>query len=195
RRRCAAGVSPTPSASPSRRSPPGRADRRTTCSSSTPCSSSCCARSKIASRSSTRRCAPSPRARRCPRGRPPQHRCTSHSGGTTKRASSCVASPRLDALPFDGTRVQTLARLALLASALGEREVAGVLHAELAPYADDDVVIGAGVAWLGPVAPYLGVLALTMGRVDEAVARLEDALARSRRSAAPAQVAHVQAVL
>ncbi|HEY8517304.1 MAG TPA: tetratricopeptide repeat protein [Candidatus Binatia bacterium] len=106
-----------------------------------------------------------------------------------------MASPRLDALPFDGTRVQTLARLALLASALGEREVAGVLHAELAPYADDDVVIGAGVAWLGPVARYLGVLALTMGRVDEAVARLEDALARSRRSAAPAQVAHVQAVL
>jgi hypothetical protein len=102
---------------------------------------------------------------------------------------------RLDALPFDGTWVSTLARLAHASTLLADVDAADALAARLTPYAADHVVLGAGVAWLGPVTRALGLLELAAGRVDRAVTRLEEALVSSRACRAPAQVAHVQAAL
>ena len=102
---------------------------------------------------------------------------------------------RVDALPFDGTWVSTLARLAHATALLGDAAAADALLPTLAPYADTHVVLGAGVAWLGPVSRPLGLLAHAAGRPDEAVRWLEAALASSRACRAPAQVAHVQAEL
>jgi len=102
---------------------------------------------------------------------------------------------RLDTLPFDGTLLSTLVRLAHACAAIGDGEVASALLPRLEPYAGDCVVIGAGVGWLGSVARSVGVLALTAGRTDAAIAHLEEAVAANQRSRAPAQVAHAQADL
>ena len=102
---------------------------------------------------------------------------------------------RLDALPFDGTWISTLANLAVTCEAVADAEIAALLLPRLEPYAGDHVVIGAGVVWLGSVARYVGLLALAAGRIDVAIRHLEDALAANQRSRAPAQVAHVQAAL
>ena len=106
-----------------------------------------------------------------------------------------VLVARADALPFDGTWVSTLARLAHASSVLSDAQSAEILLAKLAPHADAHVVLGAGVAWLGPVTRSLGGLALAVGRPDEAVRHLESALASSVACRAPAQAAFAQAEL
>jgi DNA-binding SARP family transcriptional activator/tetratricopeptide (TPR) repeat protein len=50
------------------------------------------------------------------------------------------------------------------------------LYAELVPYAGTDVVVGPGVAWIGPIDHSLGVLAAVIGRVDVAERHLTRAL-------------------
>jgi len=102
---------------------------------------------------------------------------------------------KLDALPFDGTLLSTLARLAHACSVVGDAEVAEKLLPRLEPHASAHVVIGAGVVWGGSVARHAGLLALAAGRAADAVRHLEAALDVHQRSRAPVQLANTQAEL
>jgi AAA ATPase domain len=106
-----------------------------------------------------------------------------------------LLAPGVDALPLDGTWIPMMIRLALTCTMLEESAIAGELLPRLAPFADGNVVIGAGVASLGSVERYVGLLALTAGRVEEALRHLESALEANRRGRFHAQVAHVQVEL
>ncbi|HZR81427.1 MAG TPA: AAA family ATPase [Candidatus Binatia bacterium] len=112
-----------------------------------------------------------------------------------RRVMRDMAARGFDALPFDGTWLATMARLALACAAIGEREIAAELLPRLAPYARYDVVIGAGVACLGSAERFVGLLALAAGRADEAVAHLTAAVDANGRQRAHAQTAHARAEL
>jgi DNA-binding SARP family transcriptional activator len=60
---------------------------------------------------------------------------------------------------------------------VGAADRAADLYDELVPYAGIDIVIGPGVAWIGPVDHALGVLAACTGRRDTARMHLDRAIA------------------
>ncbi|MGH7897299.1 MAG: hypothetical protein ACREQQ_05055, partial [Candidatus Binatia bacterium] len=70
----------------------------------------------------------------------------------------------------------TIASLAEIVTALGDRDRARVLYDLLSPFARRNVVQGRASAWLGSAARYLGLLAFTLERYDEAARHFEEAL-------------------
>jgi hypothetical protein len=77
-----------------------------------------------------------------------------------------------------------LAAVAHVCAGLGRREPAGRLLELLEPYARYNVVIGLGIACLGPVSLYLGGLATVLGRLPQAEGHLASALASAERMGA-----------
>jgi len=98
-------------------------------------------------------------------------------------ASTGRIEEAIAALPTHMTRrrdPQWLAAATFTAEAValaGLEERARSLYAELAPYAGTDVVVGPGVAWIGPMDHTLGVLAAGLGRRDIAERHFTSALA------------------
>ncbi len=93
-------------------------------------------------------------------------------------------------------RVGWLTNVSELAQAcafLGDAVRAARLFALLRPHAERTVVMGPGIACLGPVSHYLALLAATMRRWDDAAALFEDALERCLRLASLPLLATTQA--
>lgn len=112
--------------------------------------------------------------------------------GAAARVLEALAGPELDALPRDTTWVPTVAVLAEVAHALDARAIAERLHAMLAPYAGEAMVLGTGAACWGSVARYVGLAAATAGRTAAAVEALERAIAVNARMGARPQAAHAE---
>jgi len=88
-----------------------------------------------------------------------------------------------------------MAALAMAASATGDREAAGALHAALAPYRGRLVIQG-GANWTaGPVSHYLGLLAAALGRWDEAAVLFSEAAALAGQIGGLPSLAHARAGL
>lgn len=73
----------------------------------------------------------------------------------------------LDRVPLDAEWIPTMAQLAELAVALGDRPAAAVLDAAMAPFDDRVVVEGVGAAVCGTLGAYRAPLALLLGRAEE----------------------------
>src|SRR5262249_51930160 len=91
-----------------------------------------------------------------------------------------LAAAGLASLPRQGSWVHGMGLLAEAGVAGDARERAADVHALLAPYADQWVVLGGGGICTGPVAFYLGMLERVIGRGDDAVAHLTAALDATR---------------
>ena len=134
---------------------------------------------------------PDPRdpARGRPDGRarcrhPPARRQLRRSGRCGARRSRCSsgrAASRggpadLDVLsdsgfadvPLDGDWLTTMALAADVCAGLGDEPTAAIIHEQLLPYAQANVVIGLGAVCLGSVATFVGRLAATIGHKREA---------------------------
>lgn len=83
---------------------------------------------------------------------------------------------RIPGRPWNAVLAWTMACADTIARA-GATDKAADLYDELAPYSGTDIVIGPGVAWIGPVDHYLGVLAACVGRHTLARTHLEHAKA------------------
>ena len=73
----------------------------------------------------------------------------------------------LDGVPLDAEWLPTMAQLAELTVALGDRSSAAVLDAAMAPFDDRIVVEGIGAAVCGTLGGYRAPLALLLGRAEE----------------------------
>ena len=92
-------------------------------------------------------------------------------------------------LPRDELRASVLAYAALLAHALGAKEVAREVDAHLAPISAGLVFSqGGALGATGPVAYFRGIAHATFGDHDDAIAHLERALARAEATGAPAWI-------
>jgi tetratricopeptide (TPR) repeat protein len=85
------------------------------------------------------------------------------------------------AIPRDNIWLGTMAALAEAAAALGLRERALELHAQLAPFAGRNIVTPT-VTFLGPVELWLGMLARVGGRGEQALGHLSRARAAATRN-------------
>jgi DNA-binding CsgD family transcriptional regulator/tetratricopeptide (TPR) repeat protein len=112
--------------------------------------------------------------------------------GLEEEARHELAAIRRDGLEryLEGAWLAALTYLTDACAATGDKEVAALVRAALAPYAGTTVVVGHGVACYGAVDRYLGMLAATLGDCDEADARFASALELNRRMGAPTWVAH-----
>ena len=100
-----------------------------------------------------------------------------------------VAALGLD--PFrDRLWLASLSYLADAATAVGDRDVAALVRAELLPHAGRPVMIGHGVGWYGSADRYLGMVAATLGDEESAAAHFDEALALERRAGATTWLAH-----
>ncbi len=80
---------------------------------------------------------------------------SSSSATSTARALACAEfAAGLDRIPLDAEWLPTLAQLAELAVALGDRTSAAVLDAAMAPFDDRIVVEGIGAAVCGTLGAY-----------------------------------------
>ena len=104
-------------------------------------------------------------------------------------ADGCAIFPR------NAGFVPSLALLAHAVEELGDRDLAAPIEPLLVPHRDTWVVMGNGIATLGPVAYSLGVLQLALGRIDDAIATLELALDRANAMRARPYIARSQAAL
>jgi DNA-binding SARP family transcriptional activator/tetratricopeptide (TPR) repeat protein len=103
-----------------------------------------------------------------------------------------LAARDFEDIPTDGEWLPTVAMLSQLATQLGDRERAAMLHDLLAPYEASNLVRGLGVVCLGPVARFLGRLASTLGRPEQATRHFQAALEAVESLRAPVLRAHVQ---
>lgn len=85
--------------------------------------------------------------------------------GARTRLREMVAD--LDRIPLDAEWLPTMAQLAELAVALGDRQSAAVLDAAMAPFDDRIVVEGIGAAVCGTLGAYRAPLALLLGRAEQ----------------------------
>jgi class 3 adenylate cyclase len=92
-----------------------------------------------------------------------------------------LAGRDFEDVPRDLQWLGAMTRLADTCAWLGDAERAEVLHAMLAPFAGQIVVVGRATSCQGPVDLYLGRLALTVGRSDQALAHFERAVELATR--------------
>jgi tetratricopeptide (TPR) repeat protein len=95
-------------------------------------------------------------------------------------------------IPRDGDWLPAITLTGEVAVALGDASRAAVLYELLAPYAEQNVVVGLAAVCLGSVARYVGRLAVTAERRDQAGRFLERALAANAALRAPVELAHAQ---
>jgi DNA-binding CsgD family transcriptional regulator len=106
-----------------------------------------------------------------------------------RRELARIAGTGLD--PFRASLwLASLTYLTDAAAALGDAEMAALLHPELAPLSGGNVMIGHVVACYGAVDRLLGMLEATLGEWERAEAHFEAALALNRRMGALTWVAH-----
>ncbi|MGZ4218928.1 MAG: ATP-binding protein [Solirubrobacteraceae bacterium] len=95
-------------------------------------------------------------------------------------------------VPLDGDWLTTMALAADVCAGLGDEPTAAIIHEQLLPHAQANVVIGLGAACLGSVATFAGRLAATIGRRREAAELFEQGLAANTALRAPACVARTE---
>ena len=71
-------------------------------------------------------------------------------------------------VPLDGDWLTTMALAADVCAGLGDKPTAAIIHEQLLPYAQANVVIGLGAVCLGSVATFAGRLAAVIGHKREA---------------------------
>jgi ATP/maltotriose-dependent transcriptional regulator MalT len=98
----------------------------------------------------------------------------------------------LRAVPRDSLWWGALSYLADACAAVGDRESAAAVHAELLPCRGLVVQVGNFLAAYGAADRYLGILAGLIGRSDEAEAHFQAALALETRAEMPVWVAQTQ---
>lgn len=110
-------------------------------------------------------------------------------GRAQERLERLAVDDGLARLPRDELRLSVLAYATAVAHALGAKEIAGKVDAQLA-LIDGGLVFaqGGAIGLTGPVAYFRGVNQATMGQHDAAVALLERALERAEEIRAPAWV-------
>ena len=95
-------------------------------------------------------------------------------------------------IPLDGDWLTTMALAADVCAGLGDEPTAAIMHEQLLPYVQANVVIGLGAACLGSVATFAGRLAATIGRRREATELFEQGLVANTALRAPACVARTE---
>lgn len=108
--------------------------------------------------------------------------------GVAREVLTGMAAAGLDEVPRDDYWLATMAMVAEVASALGERRTAATVLRLLATVPDQCVLTaGAPMGWPGPLRHYTGLLRLALGDAGAAVADFRHALAvEQRMSARPA---------
>jgi hypothetical protein len=95
-------------------------------------------------------------------------------------------------VPLDGDWLTTMALAAEVCAGLGDEATAAIIHEQLLPYADANVVIGLGAVCLGSVATFLGRLCTTIGQKRDATELFEKGLAANSALRAPACVGRTE---
>jgi tetratricopeptide (TPR) repeat protein len=108
-----------------------------------------------------------------------------------RREFDLLAADQFSGMPWDQSRLPSLAFLAETCAFLGDERRAGELYELLTPYAHYHVV-GGGVISYGAATRYLGLLARTAGRYQRAKDHFEVALEANRRMGALPWIAHTQ---
>jgi hypothetical protein len=95
-------------------------------------------------------------------------------------------------VPLDGDWLTTMALAADVCAGLGDEPTAAIIHEQLLPYAQANVVIGLGAVCLGSVATFVGRLAATIGHKREATKLFEQGLVSNSALRAPLCVARTE---
>jgi hypothetical protein len=95
-------------------------------------------------------------------------------------------------VPLDGDWLTTMALAADVCAGLGDEPTATIIHEQLLPYAQANVVIGLGAVCLGSVATFVGRLAATIGDKREATQLFEQGLVSNSALRAPLCVARTE---
>jgi hypothetical protein len=95
-------------------------------------------------------------------------------------------------IPLDGDWLTTMALAADVCAGLGDVQTAAIIHEQLLPYAQANVVVGLGAVCLGSVATFAGRLAAAIGRKGEAAELFERGLAANTALRAPLCVARTE---
>jgi hypothetical protein len=95
-------------------------------------------------------------------------------------------------VPLDGDWLTTMALAADVCAGLGDEPTAAIIHEQLLPYAQANVVIGLGAACLGSVATFVGRLAAAIGHKREATQLFEQGLVSNSALRAPLCVARTE---
>jgi hypothetical protein len=95
-------------------------------------------------------------------------------------------------IPLDGDWLTTMALAADVCAGLGDEQTAAIIHEQLLPYAQSNVVVGLGAVCLGSVATFVGRLAAVIGRKREAGALFEQGLVANTALRAPLCVARTE---
>jgi DNA-binding winged helix-turn-helix (wHTH) protein/tetratricopeptide (TPR) repeat protein len=112
--------------------------------------------------------------------------------GEARAEFEALAADDFAALSEDMFRLAALGILAETCAVLDDAARARTLYAQLTPYAERTIVVGAGLHCLGSVARSLGRLAGTMARWAEATIHYEAALRVNQRLASPPLLARTQ---
>jgi DNA-binding SARP family transcriptional activator/tetratricopeptide (TPR) repeat protein len=103
-----------------------------------------------------------------------------------------LAEHRFEDIIRDGDWMTTVVLIAEVCAGLGDADRAAVLHEQLLPYAERNVVIGLAAVCLGSVSRFLGKLAATIGQAREAAEHFERALIADAQLRAPVCLARTQ---
>jgi hypothetical protein len=95
-------------------------------------------------------------------------------------------------IPRDGDWITTMALIADLCAALGDRKRSAIVYEMLLPYAAVNAVVGIAVICIGSVARLLGRLAAVGGARAHAAGHFERALDAHTQLRAPVLLAHAQ---
>ena len=95
-------------------------------------------------------------------------------------------------VPLDGDWLTTMALAADICARLGDEPTAAIIHEQLLPYAQANVVIGLGAVCLGSVATFVGRLAAAIGHKREATQLFEQGLVSNSALRAPLCVARTE---
>ncbi len=110
----------------------------------------------------------------------------------TRREFEYLAENNFSRLAQDATWAVSLTLLSEVCCFLGDRRCARRLYDLLLPYAERNVVIGAGIVFLGSASRSLGLLATSLGRCEEAEKHFQDALTMNTRTGAAPWTAWTQ---
>jgi transcriptional regulator with GAF, ATPase, and Fis domain len=114
-------------------------------------------------------------------------------GVEARQAFEAIMARGVGAILSDASWAPTVALLAMVAAALGDRIRGQELYDAFAPLAARNVFVpGGGMPVLGWGTRYLGLLATTLGRVEDAARHFEDALTMNTRMGARPWVALTQ---
>jgi DNA-binding SARP family transcriptional activator/tetratricopeptide (TPR) repeat protein len=117
-----------------------------------------------------------------------------HTGQGDRAAEALgrLLADDLEAIPRDGDWLPAMALLTDVISGLRDRPAAARLYELMAPYRNQNIVIGLGTVCLGATSRSLGRLAAVAGERATAVGHLEHALEANERLGAVLELAHTR---